>query len=50
MKERGKKAKWMAMVNLRVIIGVFTSLNGDRYEGNWKDDIKDGFGKIFIQN
>ena len=50
MKERGKNEKWMAMVNLRGIIGVFTSLNGDRYEGNWKDDIKDGFGKTFIEN
>ena len=30
---------------INILIGQFFSNNGDRYEGDWKDDIVNGHGK-----
>ena len=28
--------------------GICDYPNGDRYDGEWKDDLKDGRGKLFV--
>jgi len=31
-------------------IGLFEQENGDKYEGDWKDDLKNGKGVIYYAN
>ena len=46
MKAHGALAKRMVMVNcLSKCIGIYYYPNGDRYDGEWKNDEKDGKGK-----
>lgn len=35
--------------NLRYF-GMYWYKNGDTYEGTWKDDVKEGFGKLKLSN
>lgn len=44
MKETGRMGRWMAQVLLVLNIGVLTFGNGARFEGQFKDNKKNGKG------
>lgn len=49
--EAGKTTHEMAMVNNDSNkLGVHTSSNNDKYEGNWKDDLRSGRGIKYYSN
>lgn len=38
----------MGTVGVRDIVGILNYANGDKYNGKWKDDKKDGKGIVII--
>ena len=46
MRAIGKMIRRMEMVKQIIIIGIMNYANGDRYNGEWKEDLKEGNGKM----
>ena len=40
--------KFLLTSTFYVYLGIFTRSTGDKYEGEWKDDKKEGKGTIFL--
>ena len=38
---------WKRFINI-ILIGTLNAANGDKYEGDWDDDMKNGNGKLII--
>ena len=47
MKEYLRKIRRMEKVFKLIIIGNMLYANHDHYSGDWKDDLKNGYGKSF---
>ena len=45
MRVIGLQIKRMDMVNKELCIGIYYYNNGDKYDGEWKDDKMNGKGK-----
>lgn len=40
----------MLKIILPIILGIYTAVDGSRYEGKWKEDMKEGKGKCIWSN
>lgn len=46
MKENGIEIRGMELVYLKHYLGIYYYTNGEKYDGEWKFNAKEGFGNL----
>ena len=49
IKVNGRMIISMVMVKLLVKLGVYEYADGNKYDGDWKDNLKSGYGKVCLR-